>query len=58
MKKNFQELFGTAIGFTTGWLSSPVYKDWIQPMILSGICALIGLLITHYGKKLLAKWKL
>lgn len=58
MKRHFQEYLGTAIGGVTGWISQGVYKDWIQPVILSAVCALIGLLVTHYGKKLIAKWRL
>jgi hypothetical protein len=58
MRKHFQELFGTAIGGVTGWLSSGVYHDWIQPVLLSAICALVGLIITHYGKKVIKRFGL
>lgn len=55
MRKHFQELFGTAIGGITGFISGGIYQDWIQPVLLSAICALVGLIVTHYGKKLIKK---
>lgn len=58
MRKHFQELFGTVVGGVTGWVTSGIYKDWIQPIILSAVCAVVGLLVTHYGKKILNKWGL
>jgi hypothetical protein len=35
-----------------------LYGDWIYPMIMTLICSLLGLLVTHFGKKGLKKWKL
>lgn len=55
MKKYYQDIFGTFIGGATGWITSGMYHDWIQPMLLAAVCAFIGLLVTHFGKKLF-KW--
>lgn len=57
MKKNIDEITGTVIGGVTGWVTQPLYDDWIKPMLLTVICSIIGLLISHFGKKLLKKWK-
>jgi hypothetical protein len=56
-KKYFEEYVGTVVGGVTGWLSQSVYKDWIQPILLSAACAFVGLLISHYGKKLLERFE-
>ena len=55
MKKNFDEITGTLIGGITGWITQPLYDDWIQPIMLTIICSILGLLISHFGKKLLKK---
>lgn len=47
MKKHGQDIFGTILGGATGWITSGMYHDWIQPMILAAVCALIGLLVTQ-----------
>lgn len=52
MKKHIQDIAGACIGGITGWISQGFYKEWIQPMILAAACAFIGLLVTHYGKKI------
>jgi hypothetical protein len=57
-KTNFQEVLGTAIGGVTGFITTGFYDTWVQPVLISGLCALFGLLITHYGKKILKYWKL
>ena len=54
MRKHFQDIFGTCIGWITGWITSGLYENWIQPMILAAVCAFIGLLVTHFGKRVLA----
>lgn len=53
MKKHLQDIIGAITGGVTGFISSGFYETWIQPMILAAVCALIGLLITHYGRRLL-----
>ena len=50
---NRQDVFGAVTGGITGFISAGFYQTWIQPMILAGVCALIGLVITHYGRRLL-----
>lgn len=45
-------------GGVIGFIGSQLYKDWVQPVLLTIICAVISLLIGHFGKKLLNKWKL
>lgn len=52
-KKYIYEYIGVTVGGVTGWISQGVYKDWIQPILLSALCAFVGLLVTHYGKKAL-----
>jgi len=54
-RPNFQELLGTTIGGVTGYISSSFYTTWVQPVLLSAVCALVGLLVTHFGKKVLKK---
>lgn len=56
MKKNLQDIFGTLIGWVTGFISSGFYETWIQPMVISAVCALIGLIVTHYGRRILNSW--
>ena len=58
MKKHFDDFMGACIGGVSGFIANGFYKDWVQPVIVSAICALIGLIVTHYGKKLLNKWKM
>jgi hypothetical protein len=53
VKEHQNEFRGAVIGGASGFLSHPFYKDWIQPIMISIICAVAGLLITHYGKKIL-----
>ena len=58
VRKHFEEVAGTIIGGVTGWITQPVYDDWVKPMILTIVCSLLGLLVSHFGKKLLKKLKL
>lgn len=58
MKKYVEECVGTVIGAVTGFISQPIYDDWIKPVLLTVICSVIGLLVSHFGKKILKKWKL
>lgn len=53
MKKNVQDIIGSAISGIAGFISSNFYETWVQPMILAAVCALIGLVITHYGRRCL-----
>lgn len=57
MKKNLHEITGVIIGGITPTVSKLIeqswWTDWARPVILSGICSIIGLLIMHYGKRLL-----
>lgn len=58
MKKNIEEISGTLIGAVTGFVTQPLYDDWIKPILMTVICSIVGLLVSHFGKKLLEKWKL
>jgi len=58
VQKHSEETAGTASAGAGGYYAAHVYDDWIRPILVSGACALVGLLITHFGKKLLKKWKL
>lgn len=57
MRKHIEEIAGTIIGGVTGFITQPLYDDWIKPIILTIICSLIGLFISHYGKKILNSWE-
>jgi len=48
----------TAIGGVSGYISTGFFSTWIQPVIISAVCALVGLLVSHFGKKVLKKFKL
>lgn len=58
LKKHIEEIIGTLLGGSAGMISQSVYDDWIRPILVSAICAVIGLLITHFGKQILKKLKL
>lgn len=53
VRTHSNELRGALIGGTSGFLSQPFFHDWVKPIAISIICAIAGLLIAHYGKKLL-----
>jgi hypothetical protein len=56
MRKHFDEIVGSTIGGTTGLVTSGFY-DWVQTIALTIVCSLIGLLVSHFGKRLLKKLK-
>lgn len=55
VQKNFLEIWNTFTGGAIGWAGSSLFKEWIQPVLLTIICAVISLLIGHFGKLHLEK---
>lgn len=57
LKKHAEEIAGTVLGFMGGIYSQKdvVYSEWIQPIMVAGLCALVSLLISYFGKMLLNK---
>jgi hypothetical protein len=53
IKEHHNEARGAFIGGASGFISQPFFKNWVQPIMVSIICAVAGLVITHYGKKIL-----
>lgn len=50
--KKLEEVLASAFGTTAALLvRAPLYDDWVQPMILAAICAMVG-----YGVARLCKW--
>ena len=58
IQKYLEEYTGTIIGGITGYVATSFYSTWVQPVLISALCAFVGLLITHFGKKILKKFKL
>lgn len=48
-----QDIIGALGSGVTGYISTVFYETWVQPIIISAVCAVIGLLITHYGRRFL-----
>lgn len=55
IQKKPEDIWGFSIGGTAGFVAHSFYGDYVKPVIISTACAVIGLLVSHYGKKLL-KW--
>ena len=51
IEKKPHDIVGVAVGGTTGFISSAFFHDWMKPVLLSAACAFVGLVISHYGKK-------
>lgn len=58
VQKHSEETAGTASAGVGGFYAARVYEDWVRPILLAAVCALVGLLVTHFGKKLLKKLRL
>lgn len=56
--KKFDYILCSSGAGTGGYVGAKLFDDWFRPIIVATLCAVIGLLVNHFGKKLLKKWKL
>lgn len=45
------EIYNAIGGGVVGFISSKVFETWIQPVLITAICAIISLLISHFGRR-------
>ena len=57
IQKNIEEVRYTLGGGLTGFIGSTFWKDWAQPVAVTIICAVISVLIGHFGKRFLNRKK-
>ena len=52
------EIYNTIGAGLVGFIGTKVFETWIQPVIITAICAVISLLISHYGRRRLERRKI
>lgn len=53
IQRHIEEIKYTLGGGGIGFIGSKLWMDWVQPVLITIICAVISLLIGHFGKKFL-----
>lgn len=55
IQKYTLEFYNAIGGGVLGYIGSKIFETWIQPILITAICAIISLLISHYGKRILER---